>query len=537
MELIYQITNELWKRLLEWMKEEKNQERFLWVCFGISLLPILALSFFNHPVMDDFNYGILTHRAFVENKGLGCIIPILKAAVQRSVNLWHSWQGTFTFSIIGALRPSIFTEKLTFTHTFILLALHITGFVYFSKIVLHRILGLSKQVAMIVAILAMTLCIQYVPVGLEAFYWWIGSIGYTGLFGVMQVLFAKLFLSKYEKHISAKRMAAMTAMVFLLSGGMYPILLLTAVLLVLNLLDILIGKQYDKTMKIQIAVMNVIFFAGFILNVAAPGNRRRQSNFDPRTPLEAIYKSYTKSIDYLFECTNVVIALVMIGLFVYMLYKLKDTTFSFRCPLMFTLVSYSMVVVMWVPAIYAVRFISGGRYYNILYYGVIMFYTANVIYYAGWLRRQYEKCEAQVQKFIRDAAPVLLGVLGILCVVLGFLKINIVTDLEEITSATALKSMVYGEAQVYHQEIKKREAMYNDPNLREVEVEEVTYRPELLYFGTLTPDPDESRNQAMCDYYDKDYMVKIVPEEEEGAGEENSEETGDSEDAEKGEDE
>lgn len=79
--------------------------------------------------------------------------------------------------------------------------------------------------------------------------------------------------------------------------------------------------------------------------------------------------------------------------------------------------------------------------------------------------------------------------------------------------------------------------MYNDPNIREVEVEEVTYRPELLYFGTLTPDPDESRNQAMCDYYDKDYMVKLVPEEEEGAEEEASEETGDSEDAEKGEDE
>ena len=107
MEFIYHITNELWKRLMEWIKEEKNQERFLLACLGISLLPVLALSFFNHPVMDDFNYGILTHRAFVENKGLGCVIPVLQAAVQRAVNLWHEWQGTFMFSIIGALRPSI----------------------------------------------------------------------------------------------------------------------------------------------------------------------------------------------------------------------------------------------------------------------------------------------------------------------------------------------------------------------------------------------------------------------------------------------
>ena len=47
-----------------------------------------------------------------------------------------------------------------------------------------------------------------------------------------------------------------------------------------------------------------------------------------------------------------------------------------------------------------------------------------------------------------------------------------------------------------------------------------------MYFGTLTPDPDESRNQAMCDYYDKDYMVKFVPEEEE-TGEDSAKEAGD----------
>lgn len=533
MELIYQIAGELWKRVCAWMKEEKNQERFLLICFGISLLPIVALSFFNHPVMDDFNYGILTHRAFVENKGLGCVIPVLKAAVQRAVNLWNEWQGTFTFSVIGALRPSIFSEKLTFTHTFILLALLISGFVYFCKVLLHQMLGLSKHVAVSVSIVLLTLCIQYVPVGLEAFYWWIGSVGYTGLFGVMLVLFAMLFLCKFEKRISAKRMAAMVAMAFLLSGDMFPIMLLTAVVMALNLLDVLIGKQYDKRMKLQIGILNLIYFAGFTLNLAAPGNRRRQSNFDPRTPLQAIYKSYYYSLEYLSECTNVIIALVMIGLFFYMLYKLKDTKYSFRYPLLFTLISYSMVVVMWVPGIYAVRFISGGRYYNILYYGVILFYASNAIYYAGWLRRQYERCGEQVQGFLQDAAPILMGTVGLLCAVLGFAKINLTRDVEEITSAKALKSIVYGEAQVYHQEIKKREAMYNDPNLREVEVEEVTYRPELLYFGTLTPDPDESRNQAMCAYYDKDYMVKLVPEEEEGTGGE--EETG--EEAQEGEEE
>lgn len=485
------------------------------VCFGISLLPLLVLSFFNHPTMDDFNYGVLTHQAVMDHRGLGCIIPVLQAAVQRAVNTWHNWQGTFMFSILAALRPSIFTEKLTFLNTFILLGLFTAGFFYFFEVVLHRLLGLSKSVARGTAIVVMTLCIQYVPIGMEAFFWWNGSIGYTGLFSVMLVFFAKLFLSKYEKRISAKRMAGMTAMAFLLSGGMFPIILLTAVVLALNLLDVLIGKQYDKRIKIQLAVISLVLAAGAAVSIAAPGNKRRQAYFQARTPFEAIYKSYIKSLEYLFECTNVVIALVIIGLFLYMLYKLKGTKFSFRCPLMFTLVSYSMVVVMWVPGIYATRYIPGGRYYNILYYGAILFYAANAIYYAGWLRRMYERTEEQVQKVIRGAAPVLLGTVGILCVVLGFLKINIVRDLEEITTATALKSLVYGEAKVYHEEMKAREALYNDPDVLVVEVEELTYQPELLYFGTLTPDPDDSRNQAMCAYYGKEYMVLLQEETEE----------------------
>ena len=528
-ETIYRVTKDLWGKFINWMKEEKNQERFIVCCFAISLLPILALSFYNHPVMDDFNYGILTRHALVENEGLAVIPAVLQAAVQRAVNLWHSWQGTYTFAIIGALRPSIITEKITFIQTFILLGVFIAGFLYFSKVMLHRILGLSKALSVSIACVLMTLCIQYVPVGLEAFYWWIGSVGYTGFFAALLVLIGLVADGMHKQKISVRRMIGMILILILLGGGMYPNALLTAVLLFLLFLDVVFGKHYPKKLRLQLGSLFLIYIPAFALNVAAPGNFRRQSNFQPRTPLEAIYKSYTKSLEYMFtEATNVVIVLVMIGLFVLMLWKLKNTKFSFRCPLMFTLVSYSLVVVMWVPAIFAVRFISGGRYYNIVYYGVILFYASNAIYYAGWLRRQYEKCGEEVMKLIQKASPVLLGALGVFCVVIGMWKIDIVTDLEEITSATALKSIVYGEAQVYHEEIKEREALYNDPDVKDVVVEEVTYRPELLYFGTLTPDPDESRNQAMCEYYYKDSMVKHVEEE---ASEETSEEDPESADA------
>ena len=328
------------------------------------------------------------------------------------------------------------------------------------------------------------------------------------------------------EYVSGLIVAGLILLEILLAGGMYPNALLTGIVLFFVMLDVLAGKKYSKTMKLQGTALFLVFLPAFGLSFIAPGNARRQAYFQHRTPFEAIYKSYTKSLDYMFnEATNVVIVLVILALFLYMLWKLKDSSFSFRCPFLFTLVSYSMVVVMWVPGIYAVRFISGGRYFNILYYGVVLFYAANAVYYAGWLRRQCEKCGEEVMGLLTKAAPAMLGVVAVGCVVLGMWKINIVTNLEEITSATALKSIVYGEAKVYHEEIKAREKLYNDPAVKDVVVDEVTYRPELLYYGTLTTDPNDGRNLAMCEYYDKDSMVKYDPEGDGDSGAEDTEET------------
>lgn len=533
METIYQITDNVWGKFTKWMKTEKNQCRFVVCCFCISLIPLLILSFYNHPAMDDFNYGVLTRHAWISHKGLGRIIPVLQAAVERAVYLWHAWQGTYSFSVIAALRPSVITEKLTFIQTFILLGLFVGGISYFVKVLLQRLLGVSREVALIVACVVMTLCIQYVPYGVEAFYWWNGSIGYTGLFSVMLILFAALFYRMRQKRISFKGMLWLIILEVLLGGGMFPMALLTAVVLCLLFLDVLLGKNYPKKLKIQFGVLLLVYIPALVLNLIAPGNQRRQAYFQHRTPFEAIYKSYTKSLAYLLESTNVVIILVMIGLFAYMFWKLKETKFEFHCPFMFSLVTYSMYVVLWVPGIYAVRYISGGRYFNILYYGIIVFYASNVIYYAGWLRRQYEKCGEEVMGILQKSVPFILGCMAAVCVAIGFWNIDIVTDLEEITSATALKSLVYGEARVYHEEIKEREALYNDPDVKRVVVEEVTYRPELLYYGTLTTDPEDSRNQAMCNYYDKEYMVKLEPEDSEENAEEGSGETSEETEGEK----
>lgn len=513
METINRVSKYCWDKFKEWMKDADNQMYFCVTVFVISILPLLFLGFYNHPAMDDFNYSVLVKEALREHEGLAKIPAVLGAGVQRAIDNWNRWQGTYAFSFICALRPSVFSEKLTFLQTFILMGL-LTGSVFYAcHMILHRILGMKKQTAAVAASAILYLCVQYVPIGLEAFYWYCGSIGYTGLFSLMLILCARMLVASHEKQLSTKGLILILALCVTTAGGMYPNALFGAVFVFLMFLDACVGKEYQRSFKLKYAGVFVWYLAAFFLNVLAPGNAKRQSNFEPRTPLEAVYKSYTKSLDFLRESTNVVIVLLILALFVYMLYQMKEVKGSFRCPLMFTAVTYSLYVVLWVPGIYAVRFISGGRYYNVIFYGLIFFYAANAVYYAGWLRRKYEACGEELQKLVRKAAPLLQGALVIGSVVFVIAKVDIVANLEEINGATALKEIVYGEAAQYHKEILAREALYNDSEIRYIVVDDTTVRPELLYYGTLTNNAADYRNDVMRQYYDKDYMLLIRPEE------------------------
>ncbi len=518
MKTIYRISRCVWDGFTEWIKEPDNQRYFCITLLLISVLPLLALSFYNHPAMDDFNYSVLVKDALREHQGLSRIPAVFGAGIQRAIDNWNRWQGTYAFSFICALRPSVFSEKLTFLQTFLLMGLLMGSVFYCCHVLLHRILGLPRQTAAVTASVILFLSIQYLPVGLEAFYWYCGSIGYTGMFSLLCILCTRLMWASHERELSVKSLIWIIILCLVTAGGMYPNVLFGAVFLFLLLVDVLAGKEYSTGFRMKYGVIFVCYMAGFFLNVLAPGNFIRQSNFQPRTPLEAIYKSYTHSLEYVREeGTNAVIILVVLALFVYMFFQMKQVKGAFRCPLMFTAVTYSLFVVLWVPGIYAVRFISGGRYYNVIFYGLMFFYAANAIYYAGWLRRRYESCREEVQGLLQKAAPVLGGILVLGSVVFAFAKVDLVAHVEDMNGIVAFKSIFYGEAAQYHKEIQAREALYQDPAVRYIVVDDTTVRPELLYYGTLTNEASDYRNDVMRQYYDKDYMLLIRPAEKEEA--------------------
>ena len=245
METIYQIAEKLWERFTGWLKEEKNHTRFILVCFAISLIPLLVLSFFNHPAMDDFNYGVLTRHALIENKGLAVIPAVLGAAVQRAVNLWHSWQGTYASIFLMALQPAVFSQRLYPLTTFLMLGILAAGTLFLIRVLFTRYLKLPGEIRLMLALSVLTLCIQVPEEGKSAFFWYNGALHYVFMHGCMLLLLAFLLLFlKLQNRTSQIICLAVSCCLAVITGGSnYVTTLITPILTAFILFFCLLYRQ------------------------------------------------------------------------------------------------------------------------------------------------------------------------------------------------------------------------------------------------------------------------------------------------------
>lgn len=68
----------------------------------VSLIPPLALSFFNHASYDDLGYSIRTHERW---RDTGSFWRTVEAAAENTASIRYTWQGTFFSCFLAALQP------------------------------------------------------------------------------------------------------------------------------------------------------------------------------------------------------------------------------------------------------------------------------------------------------------------------------------------------------------------------------------------------------------------------------------------------
>ena len=169
------------------MKQRLSNRVLVWLCVAallLSLLPLYALSFYNHACYDDFGFSILTHDAW---RDTGSLWETFRAAVQNTVGIRQTWEGTYATSFISALQPALMGESNYWITTAVLLTFFLFAVWFFLRQMLFKVLMADQSTFWMAFCAVSFVMIQFVPELSEAFFWFNGGVAYTMMWSVMLV--------------------------------------------------------------------------------------------------------------------------------------------------------------------------------------------------------------------------------------------------------------------------------------------------------------------------------------------------------------
>lgn len=487
----------------------------LGILFILSIIPMLIISFYAHQSGDDYFFGVLTHDAIVNGGGIG---DILGAAIEKTSITYQDWQGTYSAIFLMALQPGVWGENFYFLTTFILLFSLIFAHCFLLKVVFKNYFNASRYNYWIIAIVVLTLCIQFLPSALQGFYWYNGGIYYTFFHSLMLILFGIMLLAINNQQFQKRKIVYYTIMsllCFIIGGGNYVTALLTVLVYLLFLGYLCIHKKMLKN-NWFFFIPFVILVGGFLASIIAPGNAIRQQGItDTPSAFKAILLSFKNAVDYSDRWLTLPLIIAVLFLIPFLFKIAQNSKFSFRFPIIISLLSFCLYAAMFCPPIFAMNNIGDDRLVNIIYYTYILLLVGNLFYWIGWAIRKYETfCthRAVNAHTLFNSITIFLkkyAIPGILCIGILF-SISVFACYRVPTSSTAsaVYSLLTGEAQSFKAQEDERVKIYNDSTVKEVYLKPFTVKPYLLYYDWMETIPLTN----IANYYNKDTVELIKSE-------------------------
>ena len=459
----------------------------------LSLIPLIWLGRYNYPTGDDYYYGAETHLVWQQT---GSIIQTLDAACAGVADSYQNWQGTYSALFLMYLAPNVFSNTAYHLVTFVILLLLCGGIFYLLCPLFRRFLpGTCGEWITVSSVLSF-LCIQTVEFQSDSFYWYNGSMYYTGFFAVTLFFLGTLF--RYLDN--GKRILLLPLLLFavFLGGGNY-VSLLPCMLLSVTITLLLLLRKNKKAYICGIT--SVVLLLSFAVSAMAPGNHVRQSGMWKIPAWKAIAKCLLQGIRYTFAWTGlwwVLAALLLLPVFLRILQKKNGAFFSH--PILFTGYAYGLFCSMSCPLFYTMNSTGPGRAVAIVYYMFLLISFAVFFYWIGFvvLKMQVRPKTSERIEFsgkLNAARYLAMAVLlfSILC-----------TGLWQKTSAMkAIRVLTDGEAAAYAAEYEDRLLLLNDPEVTDVVLTPFTHQPALIYSGDLPGDPEDPTSRKVAQYFQK----------------------------------
>lgn len=482
----------------------------------LSTLPLYFISFFNHPYYDDYTFSAAVHTAWV-NKG--SFSAVLSAAWQSARQVRNEWQGTYTGTLLSNLQPGVFSEGLYFLTTFLLLTAFLLCFGFLFKVIFFDLLGLSGAQTVISLSLSLILLVQLMPDPDEAFYWFNGGIGNTFIYSLLALslgLCGKLECCKV-KIKKGLCFIALALLMVLLGGGSYGGGLLCLCLYFLITLSMFARRSPHRLMYLTLLLL---FSICFLYNLSAPGNTVRAGIIGYRvSPVKAVVQALYHGMATFGLFVRLPVLAVTAVLTPFFYRATVYSSFSFRHPWLVLFIGCGLYCTQFVPPLYAIASIGGGRIVNTYWQSFVVMWLLYVFYLTGFIARRLEK-EKQAEPENENAIPIEkkniqrrtllprgLWISMFVLLLVGCLGYKLPNDslygLPNLAGGSAALSLVRGEAAQYHREMKAREALLSDTSHEDIILDPLTVVPDIFMGDLLTPEALYDARPALMLYYNK----------------------------------
>ncbi|MCR5101136.1 MAG: DUF6056 family protein [Butyrivibrio sp.] len=508
------------------------------------LIPMLIIAYYNYPSADDYSMALEVHQTYVST---GNFFAAIAKAVYMGWWYFMNWTGYYFSSALTSLAPSAFNERLYFLGTFIVLFVLTMGVKSFINVILHKMLGIDKYTSRSISMLTLFIIVQCMMSGTsrnEAFYWYSGAINYMFMFGVALLWLSfliKIVISDYSGKRSREMIDVSGAGVlgFLLGGANYMTALSLCIIMFsffVIFLDIkkgllkkafMLPDRYGLGLK-RIFIPAALQFAGFMCSVLAPGNSVRSESLSTVNPIKAIFMSFFYVYEYMLGNWirwDIILLLAVIFIFVKMSAKkiAATTDFEFCHPVIFTVFCFGLSAANITPPIFATGNIESGRILSIFWSQFILLVVADMIYICIWYEKRGKLlfCENEKEKKLyEDASKIknttdnylvskgtayFLGIIAMFWIFGSVLSVHV--DYNYYTGTSALVDILNGNAATYARENAKRLEILKDDSIKDVNLDEFTVQPQLLFFSDVTTDTSDWVNKAVAEYYNKDSVV------------------------------
>ena len=455
------------------------------------LLPVMYLGRYNHPTGDDYYYAANTKKVWEQTGSL----PMTIAEAGRGVaEQYVKWQGTYSAMLLMHLPPNIFGDTAYRATTSILLLLLTGSIFYLLKPLVCNMLKGSTALWIILSSLLALLCVQTVPSQGESFFWYNGSMYYTGFYAATLFLFG--IVCRYVTDAKRRHIPGMLGLACFVAGGNY-VSLLPALLLLICLTTLLICRKKKTALWVVCTALTAAI--GLLISAMAPGNAVRQSDMWKIPAWKAVLKSLRQGIHYTTAWIGPWLILALLIMTPFLWRACSEISFRFRYPLLVAAFVYGIFCSMSCPTFYTMNSTGPARAVAIVYYGFLLAVLICYIYFIGWLQR------AASEKYHVDkkAVSFLKYCGGIVCILILAAQL-FGGKLSETTTGKAAQLLLSREAAKYEQEYQERLITLNDAAIENVVFQPYEHQPDMLYVGDFSGNAQEPGAKIIAGYFGKD---------------------------------